>query len=122
MKETTEQKKTCLAERNRLKPSVAEFLKKLVDEAIAEGKTQITFDELTDGKWSEEPLLSFAKTWTGAKADVWKRSTTGEILYHMLKADRRFDLSYYPKPKEEDRRGMARLYILKSATQTQVEE
>lgn len=120
MKEGAEQKKARLAERKRLLPSVGEFLKTRVEEQLAKGKTQITFDELVEGKWNEEPLLSFSKTWTGKNADVWKRSTAGEILYHMLKADERFELSYYPK--EEDGRGKARLYILKSATQTQSEE
>ena len=120
MKETAEQKKARLAECKRLKPSVGEFLQKRVDEALAEGKTQITFDGLMEGYWSEEPLLSFAKTWTGKNADVWMVCSTGEILYHMMKADGRFNLSYYEK--KEDPRGKARLYILKSATQTQSEE
>ena len=112
MKESNKGKKIRLAERKRLKPSVAEFLKKLVDEAIVEGKTQITFDELTEGKWSEEPLASFAKTWIGERVNKWTACSSGEILYHMMKEDSRFVLSYYPK--KEDPRGKARLYILKN--------
>ena len=123
MKESAEQTKARLAERARLSRLVGEFLRARVEAQLAEGKTQITFDELTEGYWEEEPLLSFAKTWVGKNADVWKRSTTGEILYHMLKADERFELSYYPKPKEEDKRGKARLYVVKAQlTQTQSEE
>ena len=114
MKESAGERKARLKERKRLLPSVWEFLKTRVEEQLAEGKTQITFDGLTDGKWNEEPLLSFSKTWTGKNEDVWKRSTTGEILYHMLKADERFELSYYEK--KEDPRGKARLYNLKGAT------
>lgn len=120
MKESNEEKKARLAERKRLKPSVGEFLKKRVDEALAEGKTQITFDELTDGKWSEEPLLSFAKTWAGKNAKVWTVCSTGAILYHQMKADGRFNLSYYEK--KEDPKGRARLYILKGATNNTSEE
>lgn len=120
MKETAEQKKARLAERKRLKPSVCEFLKKLVDEALTEGETQITFDELTEDKWSEEPLLSFSKTWMGKNADRRTVYSTGLILYHQMKADGRFELSYYPK--KEDLRGKVRLYVVKSATQTQSEE
>lgn len=113
MKESNEQKKARLKERKRLKPSVCEFLQKLVDEALAKGRTQITFDELVEGKWGEEPLLSFAKTWAGKKAKVWVVCSTGTILYHMMKADARFELSYYEK--KEDPRGKARLYNLKGA-------
>lgn len=119
MKESNEQKKARLKERKRLKPSVIEFLKKRVEEQLAKGKTQITFDELTEGKWSEEPLLSFAKTWTGKKAKVWAVCSSGEILYRQMKEDARFELSYYPK--KGDPRGKARLYIVK-AQSTQSEE
>lgn len=108
--------------RRKLNKTVREFMRARLIERIAAGEVRFTFDSLiTQEEWGKEPLFDYVRLFHTRPKESWKRTfkrayiRAGRLLYDLMKADGHFELSYYEK--KEDKRGKARLYVLKSATQ-----